>query len=190
MIGSASRDFLLHREIKDYDFVTDATPDESLKFINADTHFKKYGVLKLKVMGVTIDLATLREESDYLDYRHPSYIKFVNDINTDYKRRDFTINAIYINENYEIEEISKKGYQDLLNRRLVFIGDTLKRIKEDPLRILRAYRFKKEYNLVADDETMRTLKENYSLIESLNKKKVEEEYEKFKSIKENDDVKQ
>ena len=41
MIGSTSRDFLLNKEIDDYDFVTDATPDDSLKFIKANSAFKK-----------------------------------------------------------------------------------------------------------------------------------------------------
>ena len=48
MIGSTSRDYLLKREIKDYDFVSDATPDEILKFLDCDKTFKKFGTLKYK----------------------------------------------------------------------------------------------------------------------------------------------
>lgn len=184
MIGSTSRDFLLKREIKDYDFVTDATPDESLKFIKASSVFKKYGVLKLKLFGKSIDIATLREESNYLDSRHPTKIIFIKDINKDYIRRDLTINAIYINEHYEIEPISKSGYEDLMNHRLNFIGDTYTRIKEDPLRILRAFRFIKEYNLSISEDDLKILNENLYLIEKLNPDKVLEERRKMEKIEE------
>ena len=182
MIGSTSRDFLLNKEIDDYDFVTDATPDESLKFIKANSAFKKYGVLKLKLFGKSIDIATLREETCYEDFRHPSKITFIKDISKDYQRRDFTINAIYINEDYEIESISKVGADDLFNHRLVFIGDIQKRINEDPLRILRAFRFMKEYNLSININDLKILNENLYLVDKLNPQKVLEEHYKMEKI--------
>ena len=85
MIGSSSRDYLLNKEISDYDFVTDATPTEIEKFLNVDSTFKKFGVVKLKYMGKHIDIATLRMENDYIDNRHPSKITFVKDIFLDYR---------------------------------------------------------------------------------------------------------
>lgn len=184
MIGSTSRDYLLDKEITDYDFVTDALPDESLKFINASSTFKKYGVLKTKIDGKHIDIVTMRTETDYQDSRHPSKIKFIKNIDLDYLRRDLTINAIYINENYEVEPISLQGKEDLLNRKLSFIGDTLTRIQEDPLRILRAFRFIKEYNLSIRDEDLKILNENLFLIEKLNPQKVEEERRKLRKVEE------
>lgn len=184
MIGSTSRDFLLSREINDFDFVTDATPSESLKFLKANETFKRFGVLKLKVNNKNVDIATLRIEKDYEDFRHPKKIEFIKDISLDYYRRDFTINAIYINENYEVEKISTLGVEDLKNRTLRFIGDPLTRIKEDPLRILRAKRFIKEYSLKVDDYLMKILKDNEYLIERLNKDKVKEENRKYDLIKE------
>ncbi len=184
MIGSTSRDFLLSREINDFDFVTDATPSESLKFLKANETFKRFGVLKLKVNNKNVDIATLRIEKDYEDFRHPKKIEFIKDISLDYYRRDFTINAIYINENYEVEKISTLGVEDLKNRTLRFIGDPLTRIKEDPLRILRAKRFIKEYGLKVDDSLMKILKDNEYLIERLNKDKVKEENRKYDLIKE------
>ena len=184
MIGSTSRDYLLNNKIEDFDFVTDATPDESLKFIEASSTFKKFGVIKMKINGEHVDIATLREESNYQDYRHPGKIKFINDIDIDYKRRDFTINAIYINEKYEIEDVSKDGYCDLLNRKLVFIGDPLTRITEDPLRILRAKRFIKEYDLKVDDGVLGILNNNAILLKRLNPQKILEENNKYIKMEE------
>lgn len=182
MIGSTSRDFLMKREIEDYDFVTDATPDEVLSFLDCNTTYKKFGTLSLKVNDKHCDIVTLRKESGYLDLRHPSKIEFIKDINEDYKRRDFTINAIYIDEDYKVRDVSKDGVNDLNNKILRFIGDPTKRIKEDPLRILRAKRFIVEYGLTPEKETLKALKENKDLISTIKEGKIIEEKRKFDKI--------
>lgn len=182
MIGSTSRDFLMKREIEDYDFVTDATPDEVLSFLDCNATYKKYGTLSLKVNNKHCDIVTLRKESEYLDLRHPSKIEFIKDINEDYKRRDFTINAIYIDEDYKVKDVSKDGVNDLNNKILRFIGDPTKRIKEDPLRILRAKRFIVEYGLTPEKETLKALKENKDLISTIKEGKIIEEKRKFDKI--------
>lgn len=182
MIGSTSRDFLMKREIEDYDFVTDATPDEVLSFLDCNTTYKKFGTLSLKVNDKHCDIVTLRKESEYLDLRHPSKIEFIEDINEDYKRRDFTINAIYIDEDYKVKDVSKDGVNDLNNKILRFIGDPTKRIKEDPLRILRAKRFIVEYGLTPEKETLKALKENKDLISTIKEGKIIEEKRKFDKI--------
>lgn len=182
MIGSTSRDFLMKREIEDYDFVTDATPDEVLSFLDCNATYKKFGTLSLKVNDKHCDIVTLRKESEYLDLRHPSKIEFIKDINEDYKRRDFTINAIYIDEDYKVKDVSKDGVSDLNNKILRFIGDPTKRIKEDPLRILRAKRFIVEYGLTPEKETLKALKENIDLISTIKEGKIIEEKRKFDKI--------
>lgn len=183
MIGSTSRDYLLNNRIKDYDFVTDAKPTNTLKFLKLKDTFAKYGVLNTKYDGINVDIVTLREEIDYKDHRHPNEIRFINDINTDYKRRDFTINAIYIDENYKIIDPTGFGVNDLNNRILRFIGDPLTRIKEDPLRILRAYRFIEEYNLNVDENTLSILKNNEELLKKINPNKIKEEERKRRGLK-------
>ncbi len=181
MIGSTSRDYFLKREIFDYDFATDATPDETIKFLkDVDLTFKRFGTIKYKLDNKKIDIVTLREEDEYLDFRHPNKIKFINDINIDYKRRDFTINAIYIDKNYNVIDPTGFGVEDLKNKKLRFIKDPLTSIKEDPLRILRAYRFIKEYNLSIDEDVLLILKNNEHLLENIKKEKIEEENRKLK----------
>ena len=137
MIGSASRDFLLEREINDYDFVTDAFPEESveiLKDFKLDLSFIKYGVVKVKYENKTFEFVSMRYESDYSDSRHPQKIIFVRDIYTDAKRRDFTINCIYINKDYKIID-PYNGVKDLNNKIIRSIGDPYIRINEDLLLI-------------------------------------------------------
>ncbi len=182
MIGSTSRDYLLNNEINDYDFVTDATPEEVKKFLDVDMTFAKFGSVKYYLNDNKIDIVTLREEGDYEDKRHPSYIKFIKDINVDYKRRDFTINAIYIDENYVVQDVSKTGEEDLFNKRLRFIGEPEKRIKEDPLRILRAKRFIIEYELFIDETTKEIIHKNLYLLKCISKGKLEEENRKLEMV--------
>lgn len=184
MIGSTSRDYLLNKEIFDYDFVSDATPFDIKKFLNnneLDTTFERFGTLKYKYLDKKIDIVTLRKEEDYLDSRHPNKIIFIKDINEDYLRRDFTINAIYIDKNYNIIDPAN-GYKDLKDRKLRFIKDPLISIKEDPLRILRAYRFIKEYNLSIDDNVLKILKENEILLKNIRKEKISEEKRKYEEV--------
>ena len=179
MIGGLSRDFLLNERLTDYDFVSDATPKEITKFLdNIDLTFAKYGTIKYKIDDISVDIVTLRKEENYKDFRHPSKIEFIKDINIDYLRRDFTINAIYIDESYKILDPSKQGIKDLNDKILRFIGNPLERIKEDPLRILRAYRFIKKYNLSCDESTYKILKENRYLLNELNKDKILQEIKK------------
>lgn len=180
MVGGATRDFLLERPVLDYDFVTDATPDEMKSFLkDADYTFARFGTVRLKVNHVKVDITTLRVESEYTDYRHPSKVTFTRSIKEDYVRRDFTINAIYMDEEYNIIDYCG-GLQDLNNKLIRFIGDPDKRIKEDPLRIIRAERFEKKLGFKIEDETFKAIERNRHLIDELNPLKVEAELNKMK----------
>jgi tRNA nucleotidyltransferase (CCA-adding enzyme) len=183
MIGGTSRDYLLNLDISDYDFVTDATPEEINKFLNVDMTFSKFGTVKITFEKSKIDIVTFRKEGKYKDSRHPSYIKFVKNIKKDYRRRDFTINAIYIDENYNLIDPTGFGLYDLENKILRTIGNPNKRFKEDPLRILRAERFVVEYNLKFEKRTKKAINKNYFRINLLSKDKVEEEKRKLEKAR-------
>ena len=181
MIGGTTRDYLLGLEVFDFDFVTDATPDEIQKFLpDAEYHFAKYGSVKVKVDGVKVDVTTLRVEDDYEDFRHPGKIRFVKTIEEDYVRRDFTINAIYIDEDFNIIDPSN-GLEDLKNKTIRFIGDPEKRIKEDPLRILRAKRFSEKLGFKIEEKSQKAIENLSYLLDKLNPDKIKEEERKSKS---------
>lgn len=180
MIGGTTRDYLLGLEVYDYDFTSDATPEEMKKFLtNANFTFAKFGSVKLKIDDIHVDITTLREEGAYLDYRHPSYIKYVKDIKEDYVRRDFTINAIYIDENMKVIDPSGLGIKDLENKLIRFIGNPQKRIEEDPLRIIRAERFAKKLNFKLEPETLKAIENCKHLLSELNPDKIKEEMKKM-----------
>ena len=178
IIGGTSRDYLLGRPVDDYDFVTDATPDEMKEFLeNADYTFSKFGTIRLSLYGRKVDIVTLRTEGEYADYRHPKTIKYIRRIEEDYVRRDFTINALYIDKKFNVFDFCG-GLQDLKNGIIRLIGDPEKRIREDPLRILRAERFAKKLGFVIDEQTLKAIKNNRHLLKELNPDKVREEQNK------------
>ena len=178
VVGGTVRDFLLGKEITDLDFVTDATPEEEMKFIpEADFTFKKFGAVRYPYKGKHIDITTLRQEGEYNDSRHPSKVTFVKDPKLDYVRRDFTINAMYLDEEYKVIDFST-GQEDLKKKLIRFIGDPVKRIEEDPLRIARAERFAKSLGFEIEEKTLQAIKDKRDLLEKLNPEKLKEEERK------------
>ena len=180
LVGGTVRDYLLHLELDDMDAVSDATPNEILEFLpTADKTFAHLGSLKYKTPnGVKFDITTLREESNYLDSRHPSSIKFVKDLKLDYKRRDFTINAMYMDDQLKIIDYCH-GQKDLANRLLKMVGSPDERLKEDPLRILRAIRFHLVFNLKIDDELLEAMKDRFYLLSNISDAKIKMELDKI-----------
>ena len=183
LVGGTVRDYLLNEPLNDMDAVTDATPIEIVQFLpNVDTTFAHLGSLKYKdENGVKFDITTLREERDYLDSRHPSAITFVKDPKDDYKRRDFTVNAMYMDSDLKIYDFCN-GQKDLENRILRMVGNPDQRLKEDPLRIIRALRFSLTYDLTIDKDLEAAIFETKDLLEKLSKDKIKMELKKFKNI--------
>ena len=180
LVGGTVRDYLLNEPLNDMDAVTDATPIEIVQFLpNVDTTFAHLGSLKYKdENGVKFDITTLREERDYLDSRHPSAITFVKDPKDDYKRRDFTVNAMYMDSDLKIYDFCN-GQKDLENRILRMVGNPDQRLKEDPLRILRAIRFHLMYNLEIENSLMEAMRDRFYLLKNINNAKIESELSKI-----------
>lgn len=172
MVGGTSRDFLLGKSIEDYDFATDATPDEMKTFYpEADYTFSRFGCVKIKLNNTHADITTLRVESGYVDYRHPSKIIFCKSIFVDSFRRDFTINALYIDLDGNVYDFHQ-GIKDLRGSLIRFIGNPAIRIKEDPLRILRAERFSSRLGFEIEANSKVAISSSYNLLDNLNPEKV------------------
>ena len=185
LVGGSVRDYLLFNEINDLDVVTDATPDEVEKFYQGEATytFRKYGAMSLKHEEYKFDVTTLRKETSYLDSRHPSKIVFVKNLEEDVIRRDFTINGLYMDKNLKVYDYVD-GVKDLNNHLIRTIGNPDERIKEDPLRILRAIRFKITFNFLIDEELNKAIRNNLELLNNLNPEKIKEEIRKMKKDKE------
>ena len=185
MIGGSSRDFLLGRECHDLDLCSDARVEEMNEFLeDLKAPYAHLGSAYLKMDGIRVDITTLREEDEYEDHRHPLKITFTDKIEKDYKRRDFTINAIYIDKDEKIYDFAD-GLKDLRFYLIRTIGNPYTRIVEDPLRILRALRFKLLLNFDLEPHLAQVLKENAHLLKLLNPDKVNQEIHRMQMIDEN-----
>lgn len=182
MVGGSARDYLLMRPSHDYDFATDATPEEMRRFLpDADYSFSKYGSVKLYEGKIEVDITTLREEGPYNDSRHPSYVHFVKDPYKDFPRRDFTINALYITKDGKLLDYVG-GEEDLVNKLIRFIGDPRARVEEDPLRILRAERFARQLDFQIEAETLRAIRDLQPLLNRINPEKIRMEMKKLQEL--------
>ncbi len=179
-VGGSVRDEILGLEVYDFDFATNATPEEMMKFLpDAIDTFAKYGCIKYKGEHGRAEITTFRVEEKYDDFRHPAKIRFVKSLEEDYLRRDFTINAIYKDIDGNIYDPAG-GVEDIKNKLIRFIGEPKKRIKEDPLRILRAKRFATKLGFEIESETAKAMEKLSYLLEKLNPDKIKEEERKSK----------
>lgn len=180
LVGGSVRDYLLDIDLSDMDCVTDAKPDEVISILQdckINDKFKAYGSIKVSYDNVKFDITTLRKEKGYADERHPNKIKFIKSLKTDSKRRDFSINAMYLDNELHLYDYHNGRYS-LDNKELKMVGNPIKRFEEDPLRIIRALRFCIYYNLKLDNELDKAIRVSNHLVKSISKGKFNEELRK------------
>ncbi len=173
-VGGCVRKYLLGEEIDDIDLATTLTTDEVKKrFI--DTKFKiidtglKHGTVTLVTQKFKLEITTLRKDVE-TDGRHAT-IEYTDDWVKDSERRDFTINAIYLDIFGKIYD-PQSGVLDLKNKKIKFIGDPHKRIEEDYLRIIRFIRFSIQYQNEIDKPTLDAIKLNLDGIKKISKERI------------------
>ena len=178
LVGGFVRNTMLGKTTSDIDFAVKNDPQSVYKAFPYGHYFEKYGTISFSLSDYRITITSLRKESGYKDSRHPDSVTFVKDINIDYKRRDFTVNALYADSDLVIRDPSGRGFKDLQRKRLTLIGNANKRLREDPLRIVRAFRFKYELGMEFSRSLQRAVDKNIPLISKLNPDKVREEMNK------------
>ena len=185
-VGGCVRKFLNNEIIDDIDIATTLSPEE-LKEKLKDTEFKtidtglEHGSLTIICNSNKFEVTTLRKDIK-TDGRHAE-IEYTNDWEQDSTRRDFTINAIYMDRSGKLFD-PQNGINDLKEKKIKFIGDPLKRIEEDYLRIIRFIRFSIHYNnLISDPENIKAIKINLNGINQLSKERVLNELYKIFSLK-------
>lgn len=183
-VGGMVRDFFLEREIKDIDIATKATPDEVSAIllqnnIECDTANKKFGVIIARQSGMKLELATFRKDL-YYNGRYPE-VNFVATAEEDSVRRDFTVNSLYFKPDSNVVLDFHDGLKDIENKLIRFIGDPVTRIIEDPLRILRAFRFKLSLNFEMESNTIEAIEKNIRLLKKISESRKKNELLKIKS---------
>ena len=153
IVGGFVRDFLLLRNTNDIDIATNARPKDLMRIFGIPKNDSLYGSYHMLIKGLNFDITTYRREGEYENGK-PVNVTYSNSLLEDAKRRDFTINAMYMNKNEELIDLLD-GRKDLKNKVLRMIGNPSVRLKEDPTRILRAVRFASMYHLKLE-KTLKT----------------------------------
>ncbi len=177
LTGGSVRDYLLYHNFGDIDIASDATPAELSTIFNITRYDKfaaKFGTFKAIIEGKSVEITTFRVEGNYEKYRHPGQITFVSDSKLDSYRRDFTINALYMDQFGKILDYHN-GLQDINAKIIRAIGDPYARLQEDPVRILRALRFMLVLNFELDPNLEKSIHELADLVDniSLERQKIE-----------------
>ena len=142
IVGGAVRDASMGLNPSDVDLATDLTPDEILGiFPDAIETGVSFGTITIKSGMFLFQTTTLRTDGEYIDSRRPDKVKWNMSLMEDLKRRDFTINSMAIDVARRTYYDPHNGLSDIKNNIIRCVGNPQKRINEDALRILRAYRF-------------------------------------------------
>ncbi|MGB2781977.1 MAG: CCA tRNA nucleotidyltransferase, partial [Phycisphaerae bacterium] len=178
LAGGCVRDLLLGRPPKDYDVATSARPAEVLAlYPKALTVGAAFGVVVVTdpgAPGVQVEVATFRAEHGYADGRHPDVVRFT-DAREDAQRRDFTINAMFLDpESGEVADYVG-GRADLEARIIRAVGDPRRRFAEDHLRLLRAVRFAAELSFEMDTATAEAVRDLAPALATVSGERVREE---------------
>ena len=165
LVGGCVRDTLLGLEVKDYDLTTNCD-SENLKKIFADYNIinnngEKHNTITLHIEGDNVEITAYKHNEDE-----------VNTIENDLLHRDLTINALA----YSTELVDVNGgYEDLVNKIIKAPGNPTDRIKEDPLRILRALRFSSRLGFEIEEETSIAIHENKELLNNVSSERIKSE---------------
>ena len=145
---------------EDIDLATSYTPDEMIAFFRKSKDIKviptglKHGTITALVQGQPYEITTLRRDLE-TDGRHAT-IQYTDSWSVDAQRRDFTINALYMDHQGTLYD-HVGGYEDIHQKKLRFIGDPMLRIQEDALRIVRFFRFWSAFHYTPDPKSFQAV---------------------------------
>jgi poly(A) polymerase/tRNA nucleotidyltransferase (CCA-adding enzyme) len=160
LVGGAVRNLVMKSAPKDYDLATDARPEEVQRlFRRVIPTGIDHGTVTVVFKGENYEVTTFRTEAEYSDGRHPDAVHFETDIDADLSRRDFTMNGMAIDVATGQLHDPFGGKRDIQARVVRAIGDPATRLREDGLRIMRAFRFAAQLEFEIHEETYGALVE-------------------------------
>jgi poly(A) polymerase len=172
LVGGCVRDAMVGLHPKDFDVATDATPDEvRALFSNCRLIGRRFRLAHVRFGREIIEVATFRAAANHADddHAHDDEGRIIRDnvyggIEEDVWRRDFTCNALYYNiADHSIWDFVD-GVEDIKQKHIVLIGDADQRLREDPVRMLRAVRFAAKLEFTVDESVSRAIRNNVELL--------------------------
>ena len=176
VVGGCVRDACLGLEPQDFDVCTAALPEQTEALFSPHRLIlagKKHGTVAVVLEGI-VEITTFRSEGGYDDHRHPGWVRFQPDVESDLARRDFTVNAMAFSPTRGLADPFGGG-ADLKSKTLRAVGDPETRFREDALRILRGVRFAVKYGLTVEENTLRAMERQAFSLNDLARERVFEE---------------
>ena len=180
LVGGCVRDLLIGRQPKDWDITTNATPDK-IQAVFPDSFYENdYGTVGVKTGSADertaiVEVTPYRIESAYSDKRRPDKVEFGTSLVEDLARRDFTINAIALDESKGHIVDPYKGQEDIQGNIVRAVGNANERFGEDALRMLRAVRFVAELDFGIDGETAAAINKNSKHLSHVSRERIRDE---------------
>ena len=179
LVGGCVRDTLMNKSVTDIDFATPCEPLEVIEILNkSEINYIdigiKFGTVTAIIDDKKYEITSFRKDIS-TDGRHAE-VEFSKEMEADAARRDFTINALYVDKDCKIYDFYN-GQEDLENTILRFIGDPQARIKEDYLRIIRFFRFLASNSAQSfDDDLLAVLKTEAPNLSIVSKERLWDEF--------------
>ncbi len=181
LVGGCVRDYIMNRHFNDFDITTNATPSEVIDVFEGYKVVQtgiKHGTVTVIINKLPLEITTYRIDGKYNDGRHPENVTFSKKLTDDLKRRDFTVNAMAYNG--EIIDVFG-GIQDINDKIIRCVGNPDERFNEDALRIMRALRFSSVLMFDIEDETSKSILQNYHLLSNISTERIYSEFLKLLS---------
>jgi len=183
IVGGVVRDVLLSRQLSDWDFTTNATPEQIMKLLPDSFYDNRFGTVGVKALeGKPFEITTFRTESGYSDGRHPDTVEWGKTLEEDLSRRDFTINAMALKrvsgtaQGSVFELIDPyQGEKDVQNRLLRAVGQAQERFSEDALRMMRAVRIAAQLRFAIEESTFSAIQKKAELLNQVSAERIREE---------------
>jgi tRNA nucleotidyltransferase/poly(A) polymerase len=180
IVGGVVRDIMLDRPLYDWDFTTNATPEQMLTLFTDAFYDNKFGTVGIPggADERPLEITTFRSEKGYSDSRHPDVITWGKTLEEDLQRRDFTINAMALRptgtNKFELIDLYG-GMDDVKAGLLKTVGNPGQRFAEDALRMMRAVRIATQLRFAIDEETFLAIKANVNKILEISTERVRDE---------------
>lgn len=176
LVGGSVRDLILGFDIYDYDFATNARPEQVMKlFKRVIPTGVKHGTVTVLVQDMEFEVTTYRADGKYFDGRRPETVYFASSLEEDVTRRDFTINglALDIRTNEIIDHVN--GLEDIKDGIIRTIGNPDERFKEDGLRTYRACRLASKLKFTIEDKTLNSISQALDVAAKVSVERIRDE---------------
>ncbi|OGZ66481.1 MAG: hypothetical protein A3C50_00285 [Candidatus Staskawiczbacteria bacterium RIFCSPHIGHO2_02_FULL_43_16] len=177
IVGGCVRDFLVGVEPNDWDVTTNAKPEEIQKVFPDSFYENNFLTVGVQTDIGIVEVTTYRLEAEYSDKRHPDTLQYAKTLEEDLARRDFTVNAMAMNEKKEITDLFE-GKEDLKKKIIRAVGNPDERFSEDALRMLRAVRLATVLNFEIEPETATAIKKHSQWLAKVSQERIRDEFVK------------